>query len=146
MTDSFDSLPVLVIEDSTDDLELLRHALDRAGVHNPQILASTAAEAIQHLEAAAAFENHECPFPAVLFLDLTVPAVGGISVLEWLHEHAPRRTCVVLHTGTEDDDLLRRARDLGAHFHLPKGARPEAIREVFHRAREGWSRGLVLRD
>lgn len=132
---TFEEVPVLVVEDSDDDLVLLQRAFRRVGVRNPLIVAYTGDEALAQLQAAA---NPDGQFPGIIFLDMMMPGTDGTGVLQWLrsHEHPP--TVVVLHTGVEDEHMLQRARDLGATLHLPKGVRLEAIREVFDRARAEW--------
>jgi CheY-like chemotaxis protein len=143
MWQSFDELPVLIAEDSEDDLLLLQRALRKAGVRNPQLRMSSGREAIDYLEKSSSFGAEE-PFPVILFLDLVMPRVSGIAVLEWLRDHSHPPLNVVLHTGVEDDDLLETARERGASYYLPKGSRPEAIREVFERAREEWEQAHLL--
>jgi CheY-like chemotaxis protein len=135
MSEGFEGFPILIAEDLDDDLVLLQRALHRANVRNPQIIAETGHEAVSIFRRALGSDEH---FPVILFLDLLMPQSSGLEVLEWLgdHEHPP--ITVVLHTGVEDETLLRQARDLGASFFLPKGARPDAIREVFRRARAEW--------
>jgi CheY-like chemotaxis protein len=139
----FEETPFLIAEDSDDDLLLLQRALRRGGVPNPQIATATGEETIAYLEEILA-RNGERPFPVILFLDLLMPGVGGIAVLEWLRTHPHPPITVVLHTGTDDETLLQRARDLGANFFLPKGARSDAIREVFRRARAEWEQHHLL--
>src|SRR4051812_21688794 len=136
MSEGFEALPILIAEDSDDDLVLLQRALRSANVRNPQIVAETGHEAVSILRRA--LDSSEQPFPVILFLDLLMPQVSGHEVLEWLRDHEHPPITVVLHTGVEDETLLERARDLGASFFLPKGARPDAIREVFRRARAEW--------
>ena len=136
MWQSFDELPVLIAEDSEDDLILLRRGLRRAGIPNPQIIAGTGEEAISAM--IHALESAEQRFPVILYLDLLMPQVSGLEVLEWLRDHEHPPISVVLHTGVEDETMLQRARDLGANFFLPKGARPDALGEVFRRARAEW--------
>jgi CheY-like chemotaxis protein len=140
---SFDELPFLIAEDSEDDLLLLQRALRRTGIPNPQVTTATGQEAIDYLEQALA-PDAESAFPVILFLDLRMPRVDGLAVLEWLRDHAHPPITVVLHTGVEDEDMLQQARDLGANYFLPKGARPDAIREVFRRARVQWEQHHLL--
>ncbi len=141
MGDDFEKVPVLIAEDSKDDLRLLLRALERVGVAHPLFMATTASEAIAALEQSASANSDA--FPGVLFLDLLMPGGSGLEVLRWLNEHDHPPLTVVLHSGVEDEELLRRARDLGANLHLPKGVRPNAIREVFRRARIEWEQQLV---
>ena len=143
MWESFEELPVLIAEDSDDDLILLQRALRRVGIYNPQLIANTGEEALAILHRAV-IELADHPFPAILFLDLLMPQVSGFEILQWLRDHEHPPITVVLHTGVEDESLLQRARDLGASFYLPKGVRPDAINEVFRRARAEWEQHCLL--
>jgi CheY-like chemotaxis protein len=141
MWDDFELVPVLIAEDSEDDLLVLQDALRRVGIQNPQVVATTGSEVLAILARAASDETTQ--FPGVLFLDLLMPGNNGLEVLRWLRDHEHPPLTIVVHTGVEDEELLRRARDLGATLYLPKGVRPNAIREVFRRARADWERELV---
>ena len=137
---NFEELPFLVVEDSADDLFLLQRALRKSQITNPHVTVCTGVEAIDYLERSSGGHDSENPFPVVIFLDLLLPCVSGLDVLTWLRDHAHPPVPVVLHTGVEDESLLQKARDLGARYYLPKGARAEAIAEVFRRARHEWER------
>ena len=137
MWQKFDQLPVLIAEDSNDDLLLLQQTLRNEQVANPQLVAKTGTEALSYLERALDFQDKQ-PFPVLLFLDLLMPEMGGLEVLKWLADHPHPPVTVVLHTGVDDETLLQKARDLGASFYLPKGVRSDAIREVVCRAQEEW--------
>lgn len=137
MRQRFDEFPILIAEDSRDDLILLRRALRNDGIANPQVVTSTGRETIAHFQRA--MELHpEDSFPVLLFLDLLMPEAGGIGVLKWLRDNPHPPITVVLHTGVDDETLLAEARELGASFYLPKGVRSDAIREVFRRTRAEW--------
>lgn len=134
---TFDQLPFLVVEDSADDLFLLQKALHELAIPNPHVTAPSGRMAIDYLARTATGDSGD-EFPVIMFLDLLLPGLGGIHVLEWLRKNPHPPLSVVLHTGVEDELMLRRARDLGATFYLPKGARTEAVAEVFSRARKEW--------
>lgn len=146
MWQAFEEMPFLIAEDSEDDLILVQRGLRQAGISNPHVVTSTGLETIDYLQTALEFEHeeHEHAFPVVVFLDLLMPQVSGIEVLEWLRDHAHPPISVVLHTGVDDEELLQHARDLGAMLYLPKGARPEAIRAVFRRARTEWEQNQLV--
>ncbi len=135
--ETFDQLPFLVVEDSADDLFLLQKALHEISIPNPHVTMPSGRRAIEYLERSAKPEHQE-HFPVVMFLDLLLPGLGGIEVLEWLSRNPHPPLPIVLHTGVEDEAMLRRARDLGATFYLPKGTKSEAVNEVFRRARAEW--------
>jgi CheY-like chemotaxis protein len=137
MWQTFDEFPILIAEDSDDDLILLQRALRNEGFANPQVTVATGKDTIAHFQRSLELHPEES-FPVLLFLDLLMPEMGGIEVLKWLRDHQHPPITVVLHTGVDDEALLAQARELGASFYLPKGVRPDAIREVFRRARAEW--------
>ena len=141
---SFEELPFLVAEDSEDDLILLERAIQQAGIHNPCIVAGSGVEAIEYLSASLHDPTLEHRFPVIMFLDLLMPRMDGIEVLHWLKDTPHPPLAVVLHTGVESEDMLSEARDLGATFYLPKGSRPEALKEVFQRAKEEWEQSQLV--
>lgn len=144
MWQRFEEFPVLIAEDSRDDLLLLQRVLRREGLLNPQVVTATGRETIAHFQRAMELHPEES-FPVLLFLDLLMPDASGISVLKWLRDNPHPHITVVLHTGVDDEALLAEARELGASFYLPKGVRPDAIREVFRRARAEWKQHQLQR-
>ena len=143
MQQRYDEFPILIAEDSPDDLLLLQRVLRLEGLSNPQVVTSTGRETIAHFQRAMELHPEES-FPVLLFLDLLMPEAGGLVVLKWLRNNPHPPINVVLHTGVEDERLLAEARELGASFHLPKGVRPEAIREVFRRTRAEWEQDQLV--
>ena len=143
MWQRFDEFPILIAEDSSDDLTLLQRILRKEGLSNPQVTTTTGRQTIAHFQRAMELHPEES-FPVILFLDLLMPDAGGIGVLKWLRDNPHPPVTVVLHTGVDDEALLAEARELGASFYLPKGVRPDAIREVFRRARADWAQYQVL--
>ena len=143
MWQTFDEFPILIAEDSVDDLILLRRALRQGGFANPQVATATGRETIAHFQRAMELHPEES-FPVLLFLDLLMPESGGIGVLKWLRDNPHPPITVVLHTGVDDEAMLAKARELGASFYLPKGVRSDAICEVFRRARAEWEQHQLL--
>ena len=137
MWSSFDDLPILIAQDSADDLALLKSALAKEGMKNPQVATTTGEKTIAHLKYALELYPEDS-FPGLLFLDLLMPKGGGMPVLHWLRNHPHPPIAIVLHTGVEDETLLAAARELGANYYLPKGVSPEALHEVYTRAQAEW--------
>src|ERR1043166_6095404 len=102
MPQRFEELPVLIAEDSEDDLLLLQRAFREASIRNPQLVTFTGHETMAALRDALGFDHNNERFPVVLFLDLFMPQVDGIEVLEWLRDHEHPPITVVLHTGVEE--------------------------------------------
>jgi DNA-binding NtrC family response regulator len=81
--------------------------------------------------------------PEVMVLDLRMPGIDGMSVLERVRERHPHVQVIVL-TGQGSGDDEKRARDLGAFRYLEK---PADTVELVQTIRAAWKRALaVLKD
>lgn len=79
------SAVILLVEDDTQDVELLQLALDRAG--NPFTCVSVphGGEAVKYLARESQYTDREkFPDPILVLLDLAMPVMDGFDVLRWL--------------------------------------------------------------
>lgn len=115
---SLDKLPVLLVEDSEDDLFFFKRLCKKAGLTAPLAVATDGQQAIHHL--AECLKGTQ-PIPRLIFLDLKLPLRSGFEVLEWLRAQPPlaRTTVVVLSSSAEARDVAR-AYHLGAQGYLVK--------------------------
>jgi two-component system response regulator len=106
--------PILLVEDNPDDVELTRDALAENRIANPLIVATDGAEALAYLATAD-------PLPKVVLLDLKLPKVDGLEVLQKLRQDERTRNLavVVLTTSSEESDLVESYR-LGANSYVRK--------------------------
>jgi two-component system response regulator len=112
----------LLVEDSRDDVELTLMAFEQARITNPVVIARDGVEALDYLFGRGRHANRDTSLqPVVILLDLKLPRVGGLQVLEQLRQD--RRTknipVVILTTSTEQDDMMR-AGDLHANSYVRK--------------------------
>jgi hypothetical protein len=79
------------------------------------------------------------PLPAVILLDLNLPRVDGLTVLEALKSNPLTRRVpvVVLTTSKEDRDILA-AYELGANSYIVKPVEFEAFMEVARQIKLYW--------
>lgn len=65
----------------------------------------------------------------VVVADLKMPKVDGLQLLEWLHDEHPETRFILL-TGYGNDEVERKARELGAFEYLNKPISPETLAAV----------------
>jgi CheY-like chemotaxis protein len=112
---------ILVVDDRSDDIELLKIMFRRSQILNPLQVVHTVKDAVSYLKGECIYAGRRAfPFPTLLLLDLHLPDGSGFDVLRWiqLHQnHAP--VGVVVLTGSDIGEI-RQSCDLGAHSFLVK--------------------------
>lgn len=101
---------ILIVEDNPDDEEFTLRALRRAKVTNEIVVTRDGSEAIDWLYGIGAHVGRDTSAsPAVVLLDLKLPKLSGIDVLNRMRaEESTRYTpVVVLTSSSEDEDMLR---------------------------------------
>jgi CheY-like chemotaxis protein len=134
---------LLLIQHDPRDVLLTSLALVTSGLSHPLQLAADGDEAIAYLSRKGRFANRRrYPFPVLLLLDLILPKVTGLEILEWLERRRELRNLpVVALTKTPDDPGARRAMELGAVSCLIKPPPPDILRRVIHQFDTYWLRG-----
>lgn len=127
--------PILLVEDNPVDVDLTLRAFQRHHLANPVQVARDGEEA---LGWQARWEAGE-PLPAVILLDLNLPRVNGLTVLETLKSKPLTRRVpvVVLTTSKEDRDILA-AYELGANSYIVKPVEFDAFMEVARQIKLYW--------
>jgi CheY-like chemotaxis protein len=114
---------ILIAEDDDDDAWRLGRTLTSAGIANSLKRAHDGAEVIAYFKADGPFgDRKKFPMPRVLLLDLKMPRIGGLAVLEWLkgQREFQRGPLVVVLSGCYNKEDLGRACSLGARAFLIK--------------------------
>lgn len=117
-----DQRVILLVEDDPKDEALTLRALKKSNVMNPVVVARDGRQALDYLfaEGEHAGRSHAA-HPQVILLDLKLPKVDGLEVLEALRgdERTRLLPVVVLTSSVEEQDLLRSYR-LGANSYMRK--------------------------
>jgi CheY-like chemotaxis protein len=115
---------VLVVEDSEDDLFLLRMACKRTGIPHNLAFAMDGDAAIHYLSGTGPFTDRAAnPVPDLVFLDIKLPKRNGHKVLEWIREQpAYKNLPVVMLTASARNADVNRAYELGVTSYLRKKA------------------------
>ena len=119
--DSEDST-ILLVEDNPDDVLLIRRAFQKANLANPMKVASDGEEAIRYLSGTDQFADRSAyPMPLFVLLDLKLPRIGGLEVIEWARNQQGLRCMpiVVLTSSVQDEDV-KHAYHAGANSYLVK--------------------------
>ena len=78
-------LVMLVAEDDPNDVTLLRHALKRNDIPARAEIVPDGDQVIKYLRGEGKYADRRAyPLPDLLLLDLKMPLVNGVEVLEWL--------------------------------------------------------------
>jgi two-component system response regulator len=111
MTPSF----IVLVEDNADDEALTLRALKRRGIANEIVVLRDGVEALAFLLDA------DQPLPHLVLLDLKLPRLNGLEVLQRLRSEARTELLpvVILTSSNEDRDLIDGYR-LGANSYVRK--------------------------
>jgi len=117
-----ESRTILLVEDNPDDEELTRKALKEANIANEIVVVGTGIEALDYLFGTGAYANRDLSrLPQLILLDLKLPKLSGLQVLERLR--ADPRTklipVVILTTSSEEEDVIA-SYQLGANSYVRK--------------------------
>jgi two-component system response regulator len=101
---------IMLVEDNPDDEELTLRALRKASIANDVFVARDGREALDFLFGTGQHAGREPQtMPAVVLLDLKLPKLDGIDVLQRMRADPRTRLVpvVVLTSSSEDEDMLR---------------------------------------
>jgi CheY-like chemotaxis protein len=123
---------ILLVDDSDDDLTLMRRAFDRAKLINPIVIVRNGEEALDYLSGTGRFANRaEYPLPALILLDIKMPGIDGLEVLRWIRSQPGLKALrVIMLTTSTDMRDVNTAYQLGANSFLTKPVDFENFVEV----------------
>ena len=112
---------ILLVEDDPRDVELTLTALEEYNLVNEVVVARDGEEALDYLHARGSFSGRNHGRPAVMLLDLKLPKVNGLEVLQQVRSDAQLKflPVVVLTSSHEEKDLIR-SYELGVNAYVVK--------------------------
>ena len=101
--------PILLVEDNPKDVELSLVALAKTQLANEVIVVRDGAEALDYLRGTGIYEGRPQGNPAVVLLDLKLPKIDGLQVLEQIKGDPALQAIpvVILTSSREEKDLIR---------------------------------------
>ena len=99
---------ILLVEDSQDDVELTLRAFKSHNITNAVVVASDGAKALEYLFGSDDGTTPPGDLPAIVLLDLKLPKVNGLEVLERIRGDERTRflPVVILTSSNEQQDLI----------------------------------------
>lgn len=122
MTDAFEPCEILLVEDNPSDVELTMRALKKSNLANSIHVVGDGAEALEYLFGTGAYAGRDPgEHPRLVLLDLMLPKVSGLEVLEKMKQDrmTARIPVVVLTSSREERDLVE-SYDLGVNSYIVK--------------------------
>ena len=115
-------IPVLLVEDDPEDVEITERAFKKARIANPLHVVRDGEEAMEFLGHTGRYADpKEAPRPGLVLLDLNLPRLDGREVLQRIRQNPALRRIpvVVLTTSSEEADVLG-CYDIGANTYITK--------------------------
>jgi CheY-like chemotaxis protein len=124
---------ILIVEDDSSDLELLMRQIQKAGL-DAQV------KAVENGTNALAFLLSNSEDLVAMFLDLHLPGLSGLEILEKVRTyHSLKALPVVVMTSSNHPDDLEKCRRLGVASYVQKpvtfASFSKAIADTFHPSR-----------
>jgi len=113
---------VLLVEDNPDDVELTLRAFKKYNIMNEVVIVSDGAEALDYLFGKGKYAGRDISkLPEVVLLDLKLPKVDGLEVLQRLRadERTKHLPVVILTSSNEELDMINGYK-LGANSYVQK--------------------------
>lgn len=123
---------VLIVDDSENDILLMRTVFGRAGFVQPLRFARDGEHAIAYLRGDGTYgDRQQFPLPTVVLLDLNMPRKNGFEVLEWIRQQPGlKRLRVYILSASSRPEDIERTYDLGANSYLVKPSNLDGLMQM----------------
>ena len=125
-------IEVLLVEDNMSDAEMTIRALKKNNLANRLLHLKNGAEALDFLFAEGIYTGRLVEAtPKVILLDLKMPKINGIEVLEKIKaDPRTKKIPVVMLTSSKEDPDIQRCYALGVNGYVVKPVEFEAFHKV----------------
>lgn len=116
------SVDILLVEDNITDAELTIRELKKHNMANNLVHVSDGEEALEFLFATGKYKDLKIDHPPkIVLLDIQMPKVNGIEVLEQIKSDPRTKTIpVVILTSSKEDPDIQKCYALGANSYIVK--------------------------
>jgi CheY-like chemotaxis protein len=131
---------ILLVEDNLHDIEITRRAFSRGRIQNELIVVRDGQEALDYLYRRGGYQDPaSSPLPGMILLDLNLPKVGGLEVLQQIKkdDHLKSIPVIVLTVSKREEDIVR-SYNLGVNTYIQKPVEFENFMAVVNSINEYW--------
>lgn len=112
---------ILLAEDNPNDVELILDALTNKNLANRITVVNDGVEVLEYLRYEGKFKMRETGTPAVILLDIKMPRMNGIEVLEAVRaDPALKLIPIVMLSSSREEPDLKRCYQLGVNAYVVK--------------------------
>jgi len=112
---------ILLAEDDPKDVELTLEALSEYNLANHVKVVRDGVEALEYLRCEGQYKERNKGLPAVLLLDIKMPRINGIEVLEVIRaDERLKMLPVVMLTSSREEPDLKKCYALGVNAYVVK--------------------------
>jgi CheY-like chemotaxis protein len=112
---------IVLVEDSPNDAELTLTALEESGLANEVVWVKDGQEALEYLYKQGSWSDRPDGHPAVVLLDLKLPKVDGLQVLERVKQDSSLKSVpIVMLTSSREEIDVARSYGLGVNAYVVK--------------------------
>jgi len=132
---------ILLVEDDENDAMLLRMAFERNSIANPVQWVKDGLEAVAYLNGDGVYADRtKYPFPEVLLVDLKMPRMTGLELLQWISEHPEFRIIpTIIMTSSRQELDIEAAYKLGANTYMTKPIAFDQLAQMVKLTHEYWA-------
>ena len=113
---------ILLVEDNPNDAELTIRALKKKNLANNIVHLKDGAEALDYIFCTGKYAGRDIQNkPKAILLDLKMPKVNGLEVLERVKADARTRSIpIIVLTSSNEDPDVRKCYDMGVNSYIVK--------------------------
>ncbi|MBW4564219.1 MAG: response regulator [Mojavia pulchra JT2-VF2] len=119
---STDQGTILLVEDNSKDVLLIKRAFHKANICNSLQVVNNGDAAVSYLSGGEPYSDRTLyPLPVLMLLDLKLPRRSGAEVLMWLRQQPElKRLPVVVLTSSKEYADVNLVYDLGVNAYIVK--------------------------
>jgi CheY-like chemotaxis protein len=136
---------LLIVDDNPDDRFLIERAFQKLNVGYRVSTAESGSDGLAYLKGEGKYADRKAhPFPSFILTDLKMPHGDGFEILSFLQKHPEILVVpVVMLSGSDDPDDVRRAYLLGASSYIVKPYGMDALEGIVQKLHYYWSECAV---